>query len=238
MPRSEPRRRASLASRDAEVAARRPHLRQHRASARRTARTARRSTRCASMSKSSVRDAFVGSVAWTAPPVSCQTSQVSIVPTASSLGAYRSSKRVLAKQPLDLRRREVRIEDEPVRSAIHSRARRELRRSAPPCGGPARRSRGARGLPVARSQMTTVSRWFVMPIGDGRLARCVDRLARGDAHALENLLGVVLDPARLREILRDLAISAAGDASVFADHQAGRRRSCLRRSRGRISSAL
>ncbi len=41
------------------------------------------------MSYSIVREAFVGSVACTAPPVSCQTSQASTVPAASSPAAAR-----------------------------------------------------------------------------------------------------------------------------------------------------
>ena len=42
------------------------------------------------MSKQSVREAFEGSVAWTRPPVSCQRSQVSTVPNASSPRAARA----------------------------------------------------------------------------------------------------------------------------------------------------
>jgi hypothetical protein len=37
-----------------------------------------------SVSKSIVREALVGSVAWTRPPVRCHTSQLSTVPAASS----------------------------------------------------------------------------------------------------------------------------------------------------------
>jgi len=42
------------------------------------------------MSKQRVREAFEGSVAWTRPPVSCQRSQLSTVPNASSPRAARS----------------------------------------------------------------------------------------------------------------------------------------------------
>ena len=53
----------------------------------------------------------------------------------------------------------------PVRSRTSPRGPpRAARRSAPRCGGPARRSRGAAARRCARSQATTVSRWFVMPI--------------------------------------------------------------------------
>ena len=48
------------------------------------------------------------------------------------------------------------------------------------CGGPARRSPGASGSPVSRSQNTTVSRWLVIPIAAIRLsaASLRDRRAR------------------------------------------------------------
>jgi len=42
------------------------------------------------MSKRSVREAFVASVTWTRPAVSCQTSQVSTVPNASRPATARS----------------------------------------------------------------------------------------------------------------------------------------------------
>ena len=56
--------------------------------------------------QSSVRDAFVRSVACTSPPLSFQTSHASTVPKA------RPGRRVLAQQPLELRRREVRVRHE------------------------------------------------------------------------------------------------------------------------------
>ena len=46
-----------------------------------------------------------------------------------------------------------------------------------------------------------------------------DRIARREQRALENFLGVVLDPAGLRIVLRDLLVPAPGDATVGADHQ-------------------
>ena len=72
------------------------------------------------------------------------------------------------------------------------------------------------GWPVARSHSTVVSRWFVMPMAATSRApmparasaSCITpRLRRPD------LVGVVLDPARLREnlpkfLLRDRADSA------------------------------
>ena len=98
-------------------------------------------------------------------------------------------------------RREVRVEHEPGRARGSSaRARRRAaRRSVRRCAGPATRSRGARGRPVRRSQTTTVSRWFVMPIAAIGLAR-VAQLGRDLGERLDrdapDVVGVVLDPAR------------------------------------------
>ena len=61
------------------------------------------------------------------------------------------------------------------------------------------------GSPVAGSQATTVSRWLVIPIAvelAGPHAGVVERLARDGARDVPDLGGVVLDPARLREVLR------------------------------------
>ena len=77
------------------------------------------------------------------------------------------------------------------------------------------------GRPVARSQMTIVSRWLVMPIATGGARQRRSRRAP-QPNAVEDLHRVVLDPARLREILRNFAVTAAGDASIFADHETGR----------------
>ncbi len=70
--------------------------------------------------------------------------------------------------------------------------------------------------------MTTVSRWFVMPSASGVMpaAAIASRAATFDA--FENLHRVVLDPARARKILRDLAIASAGDSAIRRDHEAGR----------------
>ena len=54
-----------------------------------------------------------------------------------------------------------------------------------------------------------------------------DRIARRQERALENLVGVVLDPAGLRIVLRDLLITAPSDAAVGGDHQRGRSRRAL-----------
>ena len=70
------------------------------------------------------------------------------------------------QQPLELGAGEVRIEHQPGACAdqVEVPVRRRARRSAPRCGGPARRSRCRTARPVVRFQATTVSRWLVMPI--------------------------------------------------------------------------
>ena len=70
---------------------------------------------------------------------------------------------------------------------------------------------------VPGSQATTVSRWLVMPIASssGALDAGVDdRLDRDAAGDVPDLGRVVLDPARPREVLAELAVAAAGDPAV------------------------
>jgi hypothetical protein len=57
---------------------------------------------------------------------------------------------------------------------------------------------------------------------DRRRSGSVDRITRSETNAVEDLHGVVLDPTRLRKILRNFAVTAAGDASIFANRLAGR----------------
>ena len=80
-----------------------------------------------------------------------------------------------------------------------------------------------RGEPrVSRSQSRIVSRWLVMPTacqlgGVVRLQRGAGRLERG----LPDLLGGVLDPARLREVLGELLVAAGRDPAVLGDDDRG-----------------
>src|SRR5436305_359740 len=61
-------------------------------------------------------------------------------------------------------------------------------------------------------------------IGDAerhrRRSNFCDRLPRGGDGGVEDLIRVVLDPPRLWEELRDLAISARCDLPVLANHEA------------------
>ena len=111
-----------------------------------------------------VREAFVTSVTCAAPPVSFQTSQLSTVPKASrsvetSVRARSHSSFVAEKYGSGTR---------PVRSRMRSagsaRQRSAVRRSCQTMARPT-------GLPVARSQRTVVSRWFVIPIAARSPAR-------------------------------------------------------------------
>ena len=121
---------------------------------------------CVCRSNSMVREALLGSVLCTAPPVSCHTSQVSTVPKASSPrsaiwrapGTWSSSQDSLVPEKYASSTRPVRdcrkSACPSARSRSHSGA---VRRS---CQTMARAS----GRPVARSQISVVSRWLVMPM--------------------------------------------------------------------------
>ena len=74
--------------------------------------------------------------------------------------------------------------------------------------------------PVARSQITTVSRWFVMPIATAA-RRLRDRLARRVAHALEDLASRRARPSPARERTAESRDIRGRHAPVFADHEAG-----------------
>ena len=73
------------------------------------------------------------------------------------------------------------------------------------------------GLPVRRSHSTQVSRWLVMPMAamsparePGGGQRLPGRLHR----RAPDVLGIVLDPARGREVLGELALRRAQDGQV------------------------
>ena len=77
----------------------------------RTGRTAPRPSRLPSSAISMVRLALLASVAWTAPPVSFQISQLSIVPNASRI-ARRADLGAIGQHPLHLRRAEIGVEEQ------------------------------------------------------------------------------------------------------------------------------
>ena len=183
-------------------------------SSRRTPKSASSSSSQSSVSseQSSVRDAFVSSVACTRPPVSFQTSHVSTVPNARSAARRARGAATRASSP--------RSTDRGRGRCARGSAPRAAPRSARPCGGPARRSRGAPARPVVRSQSSVVSRWFVIPIA--RRLRVDERLLRGREHALPDLLRVVLDPAGAREVLRQLRVAAAANRQLVVDEEARR----------------
>ena len=117
------------------------------------------------MSSSSVRLAFDASVMCCAPRESFQASQLSIVPNASSPRSARArSCGSLSSSHASLVPEKYGSSSSPVRRVISgswpsalSRAQKSaVRRSCQTIAG-------ATGRPVARSQSTVVSRWFVMP---------------------------------------------------------------------------
>ena len=118
------------------------------------------------MSNSSVRLALLASVQWTRPPVKCQISHESTVPNASSPrcalarapSTWSSSQRTFVPEKYASSTRPVFCANSgawpAARNSSHSGA---VRRSCQTIAL-------AIGRPVARSQTTVVSRWFVMPI--------------------------------------------------------------------------
>ena len=86
-----------------------------------------------------------------------------------------------------------------------------------------------------------VSRWFVIPIAsssDGADARRAHGSLGGGEHGAPELLGIVLDPARLRKVLRELAVAAAAHAQLPVDDETRRaRRSLVDREDHDASSA-
>ncbi len=115
--------------------------------------------------RSSVRLAFVASVTCSAPFDSFHASQASIVPKASSPrsararsdGSSSSSQASLVPEKYGSRSRPVRRATSGSWPSDFSRAQKSaVRRSCHTIAG-------ATGRPVARSQSTVVSRWFVMP---------------------------------------------------------------------------
>ena len=75
-----------------------------------------------------------------------------------------------------------------------------------------------RGRPVERSHTTTVSRWSVMPIAATvRSPRPRDHLGQRVVHRAPDLVGVVLDPARAGEVLRELPVGEPDRGAVGVD---------------------
>ena len=181
------------------------------------ARGRRRRARAARRPRRATRDRATSSVTrssgrWRgrAPSVSFQTSHESTVPNASSPGRAVGPR----EQPLELRRREVRVRHEPR-----------------PCADQVgRQLAAARGRPPVLPDDRAVDRPPGGALPEQRrlaLVRDPDRAQVGRTHACvvhgrirslddgrPDLLGVVLDPPGLREVLSKLAVAAAADAEV------------------------
>ena len=143
-------------------------------------------------STSSVRDALLTSVTWTAPPVRFQMSQLSMVPKASSPrsararapGTWSSSHAIFVAEKYG-------SSTNPV--FARKRSSRPRSRNAAQCSAVRRSCQTmalAIGAPVARSHSTVVSRWLVMPMpatswagipacrsADCAQASCVDQIS-------------------------------------------------------------
>ena len=127
------------------------------------------------------------------------------------------------EDPLELRGREVRVADEPRLRSRTSAAGSSAQRAA------VRRScqtiAGWTGRPLARSQTTVVSRWFVIPIAArsrAAIPASASAVLGGEDDARPDLLRVVLDPAGHREVLGDLAVAAAERSQLLVDDEARR----------------
>ena len=172
-------------------------------------------------STSSVRDAFVTSITCCSPPVSRQTRKLSTVPNASpslepcsrsSHSSFVAEKYGSGTRPV-LRADELGIE---LAAAFGG---------APVLPDDRRRDGLAgRAVPEQRRLALVRDRHHV------GLAPRPPRAAPGDARP--DLLRVVLDPARLRKVLRQLAVAATRDAAARRRAPGTSCRSCPGRSRG------
>ena len=121
---------------------------------------------------------------------------------------------MLAQQPLELRRREVRIRNEPRAPADQLR-----RQLSAPIGC-------AAVLPddrvVHRLSRAAVPEEGRLPlVRDADRGRVLDhRLRSGGEHALPDLFRVVLDPPGLRVVLLELRVPAAVNRELLVDEQA------------------
>ncbi len=170
------------------------------------------------MSNSSVREAFVWSVAWR--PVSLNSSHESTVPKTA-----RSGSSALRSQPLDLGPREVGIEHQPGALAdqrlvpCRPQLLAALRRATvlPDQGAvdrlPRRRVPGDHGLALVGDPD---------PVELGPLdPRRGDRLGGDPPRHLPDLPRVVLDPARPRKVLPELRVGTARDPPLAVEDEAG-----------------
>ncbi len=187
-----------------------------------------------------VRLALVTSVTWTppsGPPVSCQITQVSMLPNSTSpLSA-------LARTPSTLSR--IHLIFGPEKYVASGRPVLARKRSWPAVGGQLVADLvRPRVLPddrvvdwlvrSSRSQTTVVSRWLVMPTAASR--REMPDLARAPASTTSCVRSqishrVVLDPARLRiDLLVLLLVDRDDLPAVVEDHEARAGRSLVDRS--------
>ena len=156
-----------------------------------------------------MRDAFVASV----------TCAVAVRELPDEPGVDRAEREalaaaVLAEEPLELRRREVRVGDEPgaLAQQVGVELTAALRGSAvlPDDRGRDRPSR--RALPEQRRLALVRDR--------DRVDAVEPRLPGGVEDALPDLLRIVLDPAGPREVLRHLGVATPVDTQLVVDDEA------------------
>ena len=155
------------------------------------------------------------------PPVRFHSTQVSTVASARSgpAGTPPSS-----SSHCILERREVRVEDQagPLADQREVPGRGRVRRTRSAVRRSCQTSARCRGAPVDRSQATTVSRWLVTPIDRATRpasAESAGHLGQGVAHQAPDLVGVVLDPARAREVLGQLPVGDVHHPGLLVDDQ-------------------
>ena len=176
---------------------------------------------------SSVRDAFVTSVACTVPPVSWLTRKQSIVPKASSpLSARARAPATWSSSHAIF----VPLKYASMTRPVFSRTRATMRGSffssshTPAVRRHCHTIARSMAFRVARSQTTVVSRWLVMPIA--ATSAPVTPAAFSAPVTLASTLAqisrdVVRDPAGLRVVLRELGVGAAQGGAVDRQHERG-----------------
>ena len=212
-----------------------PDLGQRARAARRAARTAPRPSAARGCRRAACARRWTASV--TCSPVSLKISQR--VDRAEHRAALPRALREavdVAQQPLDLRPAEVRVEHE-AGALADSGSWPGSRSSSQRCGG-------APVLPDERAVQRLAGRR--VPDADGlalvgdadrrrarpRHARVVERLAGDRARDVPDLGRVVLDPARPREVLAELAVAAADQLGLARRRRGRSCRSCPGRWRG------
>ena len=172
------------------------------------------------MLKSMVREALVGSVAWLAPPVSFERTQVSVVPKARPPALGPLPEAAAVEDPFRLGRREIGVDrqprlfpDEPGDPRLGGELPAAIGRAAAlPDDGV---GHGPAGLPVPddrRLALVGDADGGDRPAGDRR-----EDLLDGPVDAPPDLLGIVLDPAGPGEILGEFLVGGGDRPAALVE---------------------